>query len=137
MKALVGAFNQEKALVGAFSVIVQPVVEPMDRFAALIKILLVQGDAGDGRDGRQVQAGGQRYPGRVHGGVQGGGSSQGYKQYRIIKYLEIDILQTFIIRQARSSHKPKWYIGTANDLVNKRDDDKAVCILNLKLAWFY
>ena len=36
MKALVGAFNQEKALVGAFSVIVQLVVEPMDRFAALI-----------------------------------------------------------------------------------------------------
>ena len=35
MKALVGAFNQEKALVGAFSVIVQPVVEPMDWFAAL------------------------------------------------------------------------------------------------------
>ena len=39
MKALVGAFNQEKALVGAFSVIVQPVVEPMDRFAALITTL--------------------------------------------------------------------------------------------------
>ena len=36
MKAQVGAFNQEKALVGAFSVIVQPVVEPMDRFAALL-----------------------------------------------------------------------------------------------------
>ena len=35
MKALVGAFNQEKALVGAFSVIVQPLVEPMDQFAAL------------------------------------------------------------------------------------------------------
>ena len=35
MKVLVGAFNQEKALVGAFSVIVQPVVEPMDRFTAL------------------------------------------------------------------------------------------------------
>ena len=35
MKAVVAAFNQEKALVGAFSVIVQPVVEPMDRFAAL------------------------------------------------------------------------------------------------------
>ena len=35
MKALVGAFNQEKALVGAFSVIVQPVVETMDRFTAL------------------------------------------------------------------------------------------------------
>ena len=32
MKALVGAFNQEKALVGAFSVIVQSVVEPMDSF---------------------------------------------------------------------------------------------------------
>ena len=29
-------FNQEKALVGAFSVIVQPVVEPMGRFTALI-----------------------------------------------------------------------------------------------------
>ena len=39
MKAPVGAFNQEKALVGAFSVIVQPVVEPMDRFAALLVIL--------------------------------------------------------------------------------------------------
>ena len=36
MKALIGAFNQEKALVGAFSVIVQPVVEPMDRFTALV-----------------------------------------------------------------------------------------------------
>ena len=35
MKAVVAAFNQEKTLVGAFSVIVQPVVEPMDRFAAL------------------------------------------------------------------------------------------------------
>ena len=39
MKALVGAFNQEKALVGAFSVIVQPVVEPMDRLTALIKMV--------------------------------------------------------------------------------------------------
>ena len=36
---LVGAFNQEKALVGAFSVIVKPVVEPMDRFAALVRTL--------------------------------------------------------------------------------------------------
>ena len=36
MKAVVAAFNQEKALVGAFSVIVQPVVEPMDRFTALL-----------------------------------------------------------------------------------------------------
>ena len=40
MKALVGAFNQEKALVGAFSVIVQPVVEPMDRFTTLVRRLL-------------------------------------------------------------------------------------------------
>ena len=39
MKALVGAFKQEKALVGAFSVIVQPVVEPMDRFTALLIIM--------------------------------------------------------------------------------------------------
>ena len=37
MKALVGAFNQEKALVGAFSVFVQPVVEPMDRLTALLQ----------------------------------------------------------------------------------------------------
>ena len=35
MKALVGAFNQEKALVGAFIVIVQPVVEPMEHYTAL------------------------------------------------------------------------------------------------------
>ena len=35
MKALVGAFNQEMALVGAFSVIVQPVVEPMEHYTAL------------------------------------------------------------------------------------------------------
>ena len=40
MKALVGAFNQEKALVGAFSVIVQPVVEPMDHYTALIERLI-------------------------------------------------------------------------------------------------
>ena len=36
VKALGGAFNQEKALVGAFSMIVQPVVELMDRFTALL-----------------------------------------------------------------------------------------------------
>ena len=35
MKVLVGAFNQEKALVGAFSVIVQLVVEPMEHYTAL------------------------------------------------------------------------------------------------------
>ena len=39
MKAVVAAFNKEKALVGAFSVIVQPVVEPMDRFTALVRTL--------------------------------------------------------------------------------------------------
>ena len=32
MKAVVAAFNQEKPLVGAFSVIVQPVVEPMEHY---------------------------------------------------------------------------------------------------------
>ena len=41
MKALVGAFNQEKALVGAFSVIVKLVLEPMDRFTALVVVLQV------------------------------------------------------------------------------------------------
>merc|ERR1711978_439459 len=35
VKAVVAAFNQEKALVGAFSVIVQPVVEPMEHCTAL------------------------------------------------------------------------------------------------------
>ena len=40
MKAVEAAFNQEKALVGAFSVIVQPVVEPMDHFTALISTFL-------------------------------------------------------------------------------------------------
>ena len=39
MKALVGAFNQEKALVGAFSVIVQPVVEPMEHHTALLVMM--------------------------------------------------------------------------------------------------
>ena len=46
---VVAAFNQEKALVGAFSVIVQPVVEPMDRFTALPWTLDMQTD-GDGGD---------------------------------------------------------------------------------------
>ena len=35
MKVLVGAFNQEKTLVGAFSVIVHPVVEPIEHYTAL------------------------------------------------------------------------------------------------------
>ena len=42
MKALEGAFNQEKALVGAFSVIIQLVVEPMDLFAALVVVLCIE-----------------------------------------------------------------------------------------------
>ena len=37
MKALVGTFNQEKALGGAFSVIGQPVVEPMEHYTAIIR----------------------------------------------------------------------------------------------------
>ena len=43
MSVLVDAFKQKKALVGAFSVIVQPVVEPMDQFAAREKIQIVVG----------------------------------------------------------------------------------------------
>ena len=39
MKAVVAAFNQEKALVGAFSVIVQPVEEPMEHYKALLMIV--------------------------------------------------------------------------------------------------
>ena len=42
MKAEVAAFNQEKALVGAFSVIVQPVVEPMEHYTALVETLFRQ-----------------------------------------------------------------------------------------------
>ena len=43
MKAVVAAFNQEKALIGAFSVIVQPVVEPMDRFTELALVAELRG----------------------------------------------------------------------------------------------
>ena len=39
MKVVVATFNQEKALVGAFSMIVQPVVEPMEHYTALITTL--------------------------------------------------------------------------------------------------
>ena len=49
MKAVGAAFNQEKALVGAFSVIVQPVVDPMDRFTALMeRMKYCSGCGGDG-----------------------------------------------------------------------------------------
>ena len=47
MKALVGAFNQEKALVGALSVIVQPVVEPMEHYTTLLTIGGVMGETTD------------------------------------------------------------------------------------------
>ena len=53
MKALVGDVNQKKALVGAFSVIVQPVVESMDRFAALIFIFPYCGAAPRAEQGEQ------------------------------------------------------------------------------------
>ena len=43
MKAVVGAFNQEKALVGAFSVIVQ-----LHRFAALLITIVVEQPRGLG-----------------------------------------------------------------------------------------
>ena len=43
VKALVSAFNQEKALVGAFSVIVKPVVEPMEQYTALVITLVRSG----------------------------------------------------------------------------------------------
>ena len=55
MKAVVAAFNQEKALVGAFSVIVLPVVEPMDRFTALISGWGSTGQASGGYS-RRLQA---------------------------------------------------------------------------------
>ena len=45
MSAVVAAFNQEKALVGALSVIVQPVVEPMEHYTALVNTLHTVQDA--------------------------------------------------------------------------------------------
>ena len=49
VKALVGAFNQEKALVGAFSLIIQPVVvvEPMEHYTALVFRVSESGRRGD------------------------------------------------------------------------------------------
>ena len=51
MKVVVAAFNQEKALVGAFYVLVQPIVEPMDRFAALVEAQVkeIGGDTNTGQ----------------------------------------------------------------------------------------
>ena len=55
MKALVGAFNQEKALVGAFSVIVQPVVEPMEHCTALVKMAKLLADLEHGGEEVSVE----------------------------------------------------------------------------------
>ena len=71
MKALVGAFNQEKALVGAFSVIVKPVVEPMDRFTALHHTYIIYwhnlwDDGGVGHGRQQGRLGGPRPRARAH-----------------------------------------------------------------------
>ena len=69
MKAVVAAFNQEKALVGAFSVIVQQVVEPMEHYTALLQGEHPAGAGGRGRAGGQGEprlhpAAGQRELGR-------------------------------------------------------------------------
>ena len=58
------AFNQEKALVGAFSVIVQLVVEPMDRFAALV---LPGPGCGEQWPGHQVTSYPTLNPGKIWG----------------------------------------------------------------------
>ena len=51
VKAL-GTFNQKEALLGAFSVIVKPVVEPMDRFTALAIIPIIRAKCGDNVPGQ-------------------------------------------------------------------------------------
>ena len=52
MKALAGAFKQENALVGAFFVIAQLVVEPMEHYTALLMTPPLQpGPAGAGGPG--------------------------------------------------------------------------------------
>ena len=53
MKPLVGAFNQEKVLVGAFSVIVQPVVEPMEHYTALV--IMIRGELKISLDRSEIQ----------------------------------------------------------------------------------
>ena len=85
MKVLVGAFNQEKALIGAFSVIVQPVVEPMDRFTALknthnvqlSQLLHLHRQAPDGAAVEQRARG--RVPPAQQTGVQG--LQQGHRHH--------------------------------------------------------
>ena len=93
VKVLVGTFNQEKALVGAFSVIVQPVVEPMKHYTALILNCATLTDdvqrerlispalnpdteddedhhGGDGEDDGSQQPDGDPGLGQDHGGVR-------------------------------------------------------------------
>ena len=71
MKALVGPFNQEKALVGAFSVIVQPVVEPMEHYTALLQILPDLDHEGGRLPVQQLHLLHQRLRGQVRGGQRG------------------------------------------------------------------
>ena len=70
MKALVGAFNQEKALVGAFSVILQPVVEPMENYTAqvLARVRCGEADGGDHEAGQGVAQDGEGGRPGPHGG---------------------------------------------------------------------
>ena len=77
MKALVAAFNQEKALVGAFSVIVQPVVEPMDRFTALgVTVRLCSGEEAGGA--RRPPGPGTRQGQELHQEVPAAGVPRGH-----------------------------------------------------------
>ena len=86
MKVLVGAFNQEKALVGAFSVIVQvwrliiksSNYNPQSSVPQPHGLLLVRGaEDGAASSGHQHEAGGggAQLPG---GGDQAGGPGQGW-----------------------------------------------------------
>ena len=85
MKAVVAAFNQEKVLVGAFSVIVQPVVEPMDRFAALVVSYLLCPRVVSVSLYTRVMAG----LGGVRAGCQVGGG-RGRPEKRLISALLLD-----------------------------------------------
>ena len=96
MKALVGAFNQEKALVGAFSVIVQPVVESMDRFTALSETICKMGvtwysrvagereEAGGACLGAERECAGGAGLGQEEDDLPGGGRSDPVHQSHLI-----------------------------------------------------
>ena len=91
MKALVGAFNQEKALVGAFSVIVQPVVEPMEhrqlrdrwrhelRARAGVRLLFLNSAARTAGDQRLLEAEAGEQGDILQCGVEDGHRRLGYK----------------------------------------------------------